>query len=64
MIDRQIPVSVGLHQGYVLIPYLLAMNMDVSACRINDLYPWCLLYADDIILCGTRREGVEEKLEE
>ena len=32
----KIPVNVGLHQGSSLIPYLFAMIMDVSACRIKD----------------------------
>ena len=31
---------------------------------IKDLSPWCMLYADDIVLCGTRSEVVEKKLEE
>ena len=60
----KIPVSVGLHQGSSLIPYLFAMIMDVSVSRIKDLSPCFLLYADDIVLCGTRREEVEKKLEE
>ena len=38
--------------------------MDVLACGIKDLSPWCMLYADDIALCGTRREEVKKKLEE
>ena len=38
--------------------------MDVLAGGIKDLSPWCMLYADDIVLCGTRREEVENKLEE
>ena len=40
------------------------MIMDVLAHGINDLSPWCMLYADDIVLCGTTREVVEKKLEE
>ena len=40
------------------------MIMDVSACRIKDISPWCMLYADDIVLYGTKREEVEKKLEE
>ena len=52
--------SVGLHQGSSLVPYHFAMIMDVSACRIKDLSPWCMLYADDIVFRGTRREEVEK----
>ena len=59
----KIPVGVWLHQGSSLSPYLFAMIMDVMAHGIKDLSPWCMLYADDILLCGTRREVVEKKLE-
>ena len=59
-----IPVGVGLHQGSSLSPYLFAMIMDVLARGIKDTSPWCMLYADDIVLCGTRSEVVEKKLEE
>ena len=60
----KIPVGVGLHQGSSLSPYLFAMIMDVLAHGIKDISPWCMLYADDIVLCGTIREVVEKKLEE
>ena len=60
----KIPVGVVLHQGSSLNPYLFAMSMDVLAHGIKDLSPWCMLYDDDIVLCGTRREVVENKLEE
>ena len=40
------------------------MIMDVLARGIMDISPWCMLYADDIVLCGTRSEVVEKKLEE
>ena len=40
------------------------MIIDVLACMIKDLSPWCMLYADDIVLCATRSEVVEKKLEE
>ena len=32
-------------------------------CGIKDISPWCI-YADDIVLCGTRSEVVEKKLDE
>ena len=57
-------MGVGLHQGSSLSPYLFAMIMDVLARGIKDLSLWCMLYADDIVLCGTRSEVVEKKLEE
>ena len=61
----KIPVGVGLHQGSSLSPYPFAMiNMDVLAHGIKDLSPCCMLYADDIVLCGTRREVVEKKQEQ
>ena len=50
--------------GSFLSPYLFATIMDVLARGIKDLSPWCMLYADDIVLCGTRSEVVEKKLEE
>ena len=39
------------------------MIMDVLAHWIKDISPWCMLYADDIVLCGTRSEVVDKKLE-
>ena len=63
-ITDMIPVGVWLHQGSSLSPYIFAMNMDVLARVIKDLPPGCMLYADDIVLCGTRSQVVEKKLEE
>ena len=51
-----IPVGVGLHQGSSLSPYLLAMIMDVLARGIKDISRG--------LLCGTRNEVLEKKLEE
>ena len=31
---------------------------------INEQLPWCMLFADDIVPCSTRREQAERKLEE
>ena len=62
-LNDTIPVGIGLHQGSSLSPYLFAMIMDVLACGTKDLSLWCMLYAEDIVLCGTRREEVENKLE-
>ena len=45
-------------------PYLFAMIMNALARGIKDISLWCMLYADDIVLCGTRSEVVQQKLEE
>ena len=54
-------VGVGLHQGSSLSPYLFDM---ILGRGIKEQPPWCMLFADDIVLCSTRREHVERKLEE
>ncbi|XP_068227988.1 uncharacterized protein [Palaemon carinicauda] len=38
--------------------------MDAVTQGIRDQSPWCMLFADDVILCRTRREVIEEILEE
>ena len=59
-----IPVRVGLHQGSALSPYLFNLVMDVTSYTVRDQAPWCILYADDIMICDTSREAVEAKLEQ
>ena len=51
-----IPVDVGLHQVSSLNPYLFAMIMDVLACGIKDISPWCMSDADDILYCVAPEE--------
>ena len=41
-------------------PNLFAMSNDVLACGI--VSRWCLIFGDDIVLCSTRREEVEDEL--
>ena len=49
----KITVRVGLHQGSSLIPYLFDMILDVEGRGIKEQPPWCMLFADDILLCST-----------
>lgn len=60
---RWLSVRVGLHQGSSLSPYLFDIIMDVLAEGVKERPPWCMLFADDIVLCCTTREEVERRLE-
>ena len=48
-------VKVGLHQGSTLSPFLLNIVMDVLTEDVREKLPWCLLYADDIVLVAEGR---------
>ena len=43
-------VEVGLHQGSALSPLLLNIVFDVITEIVREKPPWCVLYADDIVL--------------
>ena len=56
-------ITVGLHQGSVLSPYLFALVMDELTMHIQDDIPWCMLFADDIVLIDETKSGVNAKLD-
>ncbi|KAL6543858.1 hypothetical protein OROGR_010355 [Orobanche gracilis] len=56
-------VEIGLHQGSAFSPLLLALIMDVISWGIQGGVPWCVLFADDIVLVVETRREVNEKLE-
>nr|GEX71444.1 retrotransposon protein, putative, Ty1-copia subclass [Tanacetum cinerariifolium] len=51
------PVEVGLHQGSAISPYLLALILDELLRGINKDIPWCLIFADDIVLVSESMKG-------
>jgi hypothetical protein len=57
------PINIGLHQGSALSPYLFALVIDEVIRDIQGDIPWCMLFADDVVLVDERREGVNRKLE-
>ncbi|OIT40319.1 exocyst complex component sec6 [Nicotiana attenuata] len=56
-------VVMGLHQGSALSPLLFALVMDAITRHIQRDVPWCMLFADDIVLLDETRVGVNERLE-
>ena len=57
------PITVGLHQGSALSPYLFALVMDELTRHMQDDVPWCMLFADDIVLVAETKVEVNAKLE-
>ncbi|XP_008477651.1 uncharacterized protein LOC103514534 [Diaphorina citri] len=55
-LTERIPVQVGLHQGSALSPYLFDLIMDVLTENIRRPAPWCMMFADDVVLCGSNPE--------
>ncbi|XP_013775770.1 uncharacterized protein LOC106460599 [Limulus polyphemus] len=61
-LPEKFTVAVGLHQGSSLSPYIFDMIMDVQCQGIIEPALWDMLFADDIVLIDTTREGEEQKL--
>ena len=57
------PIRIGLHQGSALSPYLFALVMDEVTRAIQGDIPWCMLFADDVVLVDESRTWVNQKLE-
>jgi len=55
-------INIGLHQGSALSPYLFALVMDEVTKDIQGEIPWCMLFADDVVLVDESRAGVNRKL--
>ncbi|KAK8946652.1 hypothetical protein KSP39_PZI007022 [Platanthera zijinensis] len=62
-LTQKFSFTVGLHQGSALSPYLFTLILDELTGHIQQAIPWCLLFADDIVLIDETREGVNAKLE-
>ena len=56
-------VTVGLHQGSALSPFLFAVIMDRLTDEVRREPSWTMLFADDIVICEETREEVERRLE-
>jgi hypothetical protein len=43
-------INIGLHQGSALSAYLFALVIDEVTRDIEGDIPWCMLFADDVVL--------------
>ncbi|GKA25896.1 retrovirus-related pol polyprotein LINE-1 [Tanacetum coccineum] len=57
------PVEVGLHQGSAISPYLFTLILDEISRGIQENIPWCMIFADDIVLIAESAEELNNKLE-
>nr|XP_009589601.1 uncharacterized protein LOC104086947 [Nicotiana tomentosiformis] len=48
-------VVMGLHQGSALSPFLFALAIDALTHHIQGEVPWCILFADDLVLIDETR---------
>ena len=51
------PIKIGLHQESTLSSYLFALVMDEVTRNIQGDIPWCMLFADDVVLVDESRTG-------
>ena len=45
---EKFPITLAVHQGFALSPFLFAIVMDELTRSIQDGIPWCMMFADDI----------------
>ena len=57
------PVTLGLHQGSSLSPYIFDIIIKELGRGIIEPAPWELLFADDIVIISNTREGLQQKIE-
>ena len=56
-------MTVGVHQGSALSPYLFITILDVICKDLLEPAPWTMLYADDVVLCSRNQADLQEKLQ-
>ncbi|KAE8660533.1 hypothetical protein F3Y22_tig00116951pilonHSYRG00347 [Hibiscus syriacus] len=57
-------VEIRLHQGSALSPYIFALIMDDIYCATPDGVPWCMLFADDIVLVAETKSDRDQNEED
>uniref|UniRef100_W5NL76 ribonuclease H n=1 Tax=Lepisosteus oculatus TaxID=7918 RepID=W5NL76_LEPOC len=58
------PIDVGVHQGSALSPLLFILCMDTVTKDIQTRHSWRILYADDVMIAGETRHGLEQQVQD
>jgi hypothetical protein len=56
-------VTVGLHQGSAISPFLFLIILECLTRDIRRSAPWDMLFADDVVIMTRTREEAEHRLE-
>jgi Reverse transcriptase (RNA-dependent DNA polymerase) len=56
-------IKIELHQRSTLSPYIFTLVMDEIIKDIQGEIPWCMLFADDVVLIDESRIEINQKLE-
>ncbi|XP_021753838.1 uncharacterized protein LOC110719247 [Chenopodium quinoa] len=62
-VPREVLWWAMLKKGSALSPFLFATVLDEITRLIQDKVPWCMLFADDVVLVDETKDGVNDKLE-
>jgi len=57
-------IDIRLHQASALSPFLFTIVLDELTREIQEEVPWCMLFADDIVLIDETSAGLSGKLEQ
>ncbi|GKC85396.1 retrovirus-related pol polyprotein LINE-1 [Tanacetum coccineum] len=60
---KSFQVEVGLHHSSAISPYLFTLLLDELSRGIQESIPWCMIFADDIVLIAESAEGLNNRIE-
>nr|GFA72940.1 hypothetical protein [Tanacetum cinerariifolium] len=62
-VPQYFPVNLGLYHGSAISPYLFTLILDELSNGIQENIPWCMIFADDIVLIAELAKRLNNRLE-